>query len=177
MVLCYLVLGVDQFTPYDAHYFPESETILSRLSEPKNYSASAEPQGVTGLCAELPCTVGDELWRASDEEVGRRVLNALSQAGLPVSAPVQSVFVRRVPHVYPIYDLGFETRFQATDAYLHQFSGLIVLGRQGLFAHDNTHHTIEMAYRASTCLQSNLSWDTGQWARYREEFESHVVED
>jgi protoporphyrinogen oxidase len=46
MVFCYLVLETDQFSPYDAHYFPESNFIFSRLSEPKNYSAAREPFGV-----------------------------------------------------------------------------------------------------------------------------------
>ena len=38
MLLVYLQLDVDQFTPTDAHYFPESSIAITRLSEPKNYS-------------------------------------------------------------------------------------------------------------------------------------------
>jgi hypothetical protein len=44
MILIYLVLEQQQFTEYDAHYFPEPHIRISRLSEPKNYSASREPQ-------------------------------------------------------------------------------------------------------------------------------------
>ncbi len=46
MILIYLVLEQDQFTEYDAHYFPEASIPISRLSEPKNYSASTEPKGL-----------------------------------------------------------------------------------------------------------------------------------
>lgn len=177
MVLCYLVLATDQFTPYDAHYFPEAELLFSRLSEPKNYSASAEPVGLTGLCAEIPCSVGDAIWNTTENEICHTVIQELARAGLPIHVPVRASFVRRVPRVYPIYDSDYEARFRVVDEYLGQIPQLISLGRQGLFAHDNTHHTMEMAYRASVCLRSDLSWDAEQWARDRKEFEAHVVED
>lgn len=37
MILVYLVLETDQFTEYDAHYFPGADIRITRLSEPKNY--------------------------------------------------------------------------------------------------------------------------------------------
>ena len=55
MVLVYLTLDTDQFTEFDAHYFPEREIRITRLSEPKNYSLTERP-GRTVLCAELPCS-------------------------------------------------------------------------------------------------------------------------
>ncbi len=46
MLLVYLVLEREQFTAYDAHYFPEPHIRISRLSEPKNYSLTG-PRGRT----------------------------------------------------------------------------------------------------------------------------------
>src|SRR6185437_16107442 len=43
MLLVYLTLPVAQFTEFDAHYFPEQAVTITRLSEPKNYSALDEP--------------------------------------------------------------------------------------------------------------------------------------
>ena len=43
MVLVYLSLDTDQFTEFDAHYFPETPVRISRLSEPKNYSLTVAP--------------------------------------------------------------------------------------------------------------------------------------
>src|SRR5207248_1632785 len=37
MILIYLVLETDRFSEYDAHYFPDAEVGITRLSEPKNY--------------------------------------------------------------------------------------------------------------------------------------------
>ena len=177
MVLHYLILKTPQFTPYDAHYFPGEDVVFTRVSEPKNYSMAREPAQMTGLCSEIPCDVGDDLWRASDEEITERVIRDLARSGLPVKCPVQAGLVRRLSHVYPVYDLDFEKHFQKVDQYLDGLPGLVSLGRQALFAHDNTHHTIEMAYRASECLHPGLQWKAGLWQTYRKSFDAHVVED
>jgi protoporphyrinogen oxidase len=177
MVLVYLVLDVARFTPYDAHYFPEEEVLFSRVSEPKNYSMAGEPAGRTGLCVEVPCAVGDEIWSASEEEIHRRVVADLARVGLPVDGLVRTSFTRRLPHVYPVYDRPFQQHLTAVGDHLARIGGLVSLGRQGLFAHDNTHHTIEMAYRASECLRPDLSWDGERWEQHRQQFRSHVVED
>jgi len=73
MILIYLVLDQPQFTPFDAHYFPEADVALTRLSEPKNYSGRTEPANRTVLCGELPCTVDDALWRSSDADLATLV--------------------------------------------------------------------------------------------------------
>ena len=177
MVLLYLILDVERFTPYDAHYFPEQESVFSRVSEPKNYSMAAEPVGRTGLCVEVPCTVGDEIWSASDEEIRRRVVGDLARVGLPVDGLVRTSFARRLPNVYPVYDRAFAQHLATLSSHLAGIAGLVSLGRQGLFAHDNTHHTIEMAYRASECLGPDMTWNAAQWRLYQEQFRSHVVED
>jgi protoporphyrinogen oxidase len=177
MILFYLILNVERFTPYDAHYFPEQEVAFSRVSEPKNYSMASEPVECTGLCVEVPCTVGDEVWRAPDEEIHRRVVADLARVGLPVEGLIRTSFARRLPSVYPVYDRSFAQHLAMVSSYLAGITGLVSLGRQGLFAHDNTHHTIEMAYRASECLEPGLTWNAEKWQHYLEHFRSHVVED
>jgi hypothetical protein len=63
------------------------------------------------------------------------------------------------------------------DKWLGGIQGMLTLGRQGLFAHDNTHHTLAMAYAAVDCLSSKGVFDHARWAEHRKEFETHVVED
>ena len=55
--------------------------------------------------------------------------------------------------------------------------GLLTFGRQGLFAHDNTHHALYMAYSAAECLDEDGSFDNILWQEYRRDFEKHVVVD
>lgn len=177
MILIYLVLEQDQFTEYDAHYFPELSVPISRLSEPKNYSASAEPKGVTVLCAELPCDPGERWWGMSDEALGAELCRWLGEVGLPVTAKVRTTLTRRLSHAYPVYDKGFEKNFEAMDEWLKGVEGLLTFGRQGLFAHDNTHHALAMAHAAVDCLGRDGEFDAEKWADYRKVFETHVVED
>jgi protoporphyrinogen oxidase len=177
MILIYLTLEQDQFTEYDAHYFPEEEIPISRLSEPKNYSASAEPRGKTVLCAELPADPGSAEWEASDDELGKKLCAWLGDAGLPVRARVLRTTTRRLRQAYPVYVRGYEEDLAVADGWLAQIEGLLTFGRQGLFVHDNTHHALYMARAAAECLGSDGSFDKNKWTRYREIFETHVVED
>jgi protoporphyrinogen oxidase len=177
MILVYVVLQQPRFTEYDAHYFPETEIAFSRLSEPKNYSGGQGPANTTVLCAELPCSAEDRTWSMSDAELGNMVCEALHIAGVPVRAPVRSVVTRRLRQAYPIYRKGYEAHFQALDTWLGKRSGLLTFGRQGLFAHDNTHHALYMAYCAVACLDRQGGFDKRKWETFRSVFESHVVED
>jgi protoporphyrinogen oxidase len=177
MILVYLVLAQAQFTEYDAHYFPEEDIRISRLSEPKNYSGRETPENQTVLCAELPCALGSEIWNMDDEALVKLVCTALERAGLPVKAPVVQVTARRLPHAYPVYRQGFENHFHRLDDWVSGLKGILTFGRQGLFAHDNTHHALFMAYRAADCLLDDGEFDHIRWQDYRRIFETHVVED
>ncbi len=175
MILVYLTLDVDQFTEYDAHYFPAANIAITRLSEPKNYAVRTELRGTT-LCAELPCAADDERWRMSDAELGQLVAADLERAGVPLPRPPVGVQARRLRHAYPIYRHGYERHFEALDGWVEQLPGFLSYGRQGLFAHDNTHHALYMAYAAVDCLRDGR-FDENRWHDYRQIFATHVVED
>jgi protoporphyrinogen oxidase len=176
MLLVYLLLEVDRYTPFDAHYLPEPSTPISRVSEPKNYRSGGDPPGRTVLCAELPCTQTDELWRASNEALGLMVTEGLAAVGLPEAHPRQ-VVVRRIAHAYPIYHAGFSSAFTAVDGWVSAHPQLLVLGRQGLFAHVNTHHALAMAWAAADALRPDGTFDETAWAAARADFAEYVVED
>ena len=177
MVLVYLVLDVDRWTAFDAHYLPGPETPVTRVSEPKNYRDSPDdPVGRTVLCAELPCAVGDDLWTGGDEALGALVAEGLGRLGLPPVRPV-AVEVRRLPQAYPIYRLGWEESFAVLDGWAAAQRGLVTLGRQGLFAHDNTHHALAMAWAVADAVGDHAGFDEAAWSAARRRFAAHVVED
>ena len=177
MILIYLVLETDQFTEYDAHYFPETSIPISRMSEPKNYNSSTEPKATTILCAELPCDPDEKWWSMSDDELGAAFCEWLGQLGLPVTCKVKRTETRRLSHAYPVYDVGYQQKFDTVDQWLLGLDGLLVFGRQGLFAHDNTHHAFAMAYAAANSLDEAGHLDRTKWDAHREEFTHHTVED
>lgn len=177
MVLIYLVLEQEQWTEFDAHYFPESHIKLTRLSEPKNYSGCRNPYSRTVLCGELPCTVNDEIWNASNEDLCGLVCESLARCGLPIKGRVSQVVTKRLPFAYPIYSEGYEVPFRIQDEWANGLERVLTFGRQGLFAHDNTHHALAMAYGAVDCFSHSGGFDKAKWAAYRVEFAKHVVED
>jgi protoporphyrinogen oxidase len=177
MILLYLILETDRFTEYDAHYFPELSIPISRMSEPKNYNSATGPTGRTILCAELPCDPDETWWGMSDEDLGRHFCTWLGELGLPVTVPVVRCETRRIAHAYPVYDLDYQRHFETVDRWLLGLKGFLSFGRQGLFAHDNTHHAFAMAYAAAGVLRPDGGLDTEAWAHHRTEFESHRVED
>jgi len=176
MILVYLTLPIDQFTTTDAHYFPEAHIRMTRLSEPKNYFGASEPRGMTTLCAELPCRRGDDVWNLTDESLGKLVLKDMATAGLPVCQP-ERVFSRRLQQAYPIYTAGYERDLQSLESWVENIPNLLTYGRQGLFAHDNTHHALYMAYAAANCLEEDGRFNHDRWTQYRTVFATHVVED
>ncbi len=176
MVLIYTTLDAEQFTEFDAHYFPEAHLRISRMSEPKNYSLTSSP-GKTVLCAELPCAVGGAEWSMSDEQLLELFRGDITRAGLGPLPSVASVHVARIPQAYPLYTEGYRQAFDALDGWAGGLEGLVTFGRQGLFVHDNTHHTMAMAYALADCLQVSGALDRGAWGAARRSFESNVVED
>ena len=175
MILIYLQLQAPQFTEFNAHYFPEASLHITRLSEPKHYGLAESP--TTVLCAELPCQRDDSVWQQSDAQLAELVKQDLATAGIPIRVPVVACTTRRLPQAYPIYTRGFRQDFDRLDEWVAGHTDLTSLGRQGLFAHDNTHHTLAMAYAAEQCLAADGSFDWPRWSAFRQEFETHVVED
>jgi protoporphyrinogen oxidase len=176
MVLLYLVLDRAQWTEYDAHYFPGPEVLASRLSEPRNYRDNPDdPRDRTVLCAEIPCWVGDDVWRSADPDLATRLSRELVGAGLPPARPVE-VASRRLPHVYPVYRPGFADDLAALERWATT-AGVVTFGRQGLFTPDNTHHALAMGWAAADALRSDGTFDQARWRRARDGFMSFVVED
>lgn len=177
MVLVYLELEQSQFTEFDAHYFPGADIPFTRISEPKNYSDRDDPKDTTVLCAEVPCFRDDGVWSMSETEFGNVIKDGLASVGLPVTAEVRSVTLRRLPFAYPLYREGYEASFDPVDDWVNNLCGVLSFGRQGLYAHDNTHHAIYMALKAVESLNDDGSVNEQTWENAREEFSKHVVED
>ena len=77
--------------------------------------------------------------------------------------------VRRLPAAYPIYRTGYEQHFSRVDDWIDGLDRVLSFGRQGLYAHDNTHHALFMAQAAVECLGDG-DFDRDAWERYRRVF-------
>jgi len=177
MVLVYVVHEGGRWTSYDAHYIPGPESPVSRISEPANYREAADdPTRRSVICAEVPCTLGDEIWTASDEDLAWLVDLTLDRCELP-SVKRSEVVVRRWPTVYPVYERGFERHLTGLDSWVRTVPSLTTFGRLGLFVHDNTHHALVMARDAVAALDDRARFDYLGWDAALDRFAQHVVED
>lgn len=178
LLLAYLALDEDRYSDVDAHYVPDAGVAFGRLSEPKNYRAGPDPPGRTVLCAELPCTPGDAVWRLTAEEACHLVQDGMAALGLR-RPHVATTVVRRLPRVYPVLRVGEDGRQQSL-GWAHELAGVAVLGRQGLHVADNLHHVMDMGSSAAACLDDadgEQGWNALRWAHERSRFESFVVDD
>ena len=62
---------------------------------------------------------------------------------------------------------------QAVNEWLSRFTNLWLIGRQGLFLHNNTHHSLLMGYRAAQAIADG--GDRAAWVRALEEFATFRV--
>jgi len=65
---------------------------------------------------------------------------------------IEDFIIRRKENVCPIYDHNFVKNLKKLEDYLKTIDRTVSLGHQGLFVHDNTHHTIEMGVATADCL-------------------------
>ena len=176
MVLAYLVLDADRLSDFDAHYFPELATPVSRLSEPKNFRDGDDPAGVTVVCAELACWEGDDVWTASPERLADIVMGTLEPYGFRWPGLVGAE-VRRIPRCYPFYGGTYADDLTRVEAWTAGLPRVLTFGRQGLFTPDNTHHALHMGWEADAVVGADGTVDRAAWDRRRESFRGYVVED
>ncbi|MGI8413554.1 MAG: FAD-dependent oxidoreductase [Solirubrobacteraceae bacterium] len=144
IIFVYLRLAKPHVSPDSWLYLPESHLTVHRISEFKNFSPECAPPDKTMVCAEITCRIGDEHWRASDEELISIATSDLEQIGFIRSDEVLGAFVKRIPHAYPVYDLEYKQHLRPIVDFVHTLQNIDTGGRQGLFRYNNMDQSIEM---------------------------------
>ena len=101
---------------------------------------------------------------------------SLKRFGVIPLKDVDYWFTRRLRHAYPVYSLGYEEHLQTVLDWTDTIENLITLGRQGLFAHNNFHHSVMMAKAAAEHLLSGKPKAEG-WNQARKAFDNFKVID
>ncbi|MBI1747152.1 MAG: FAD-dependent oxidoreductase [Acidobacteria bacterium] len=119
---------------------------FNRISEYKQFSPDLVPQGRTGICLELTCDEGDELYTASDETIFRRLLTELEALQLLAAEDIEDYFIVREPNGYPIYEVGYKARLGKMFEHIRGRTGLFTAGRQGAFLYCNQDAAIKCGF-------------------------------
>jgi protoporphyrinogen oxidase len=162
IVFVYLKLAKSQVSPDNWVYLPDHDVTVHRISEFKNFSPDCAPPDKTMVCAEITCRVGDEHWRASDEELIQIATADLESIGLIESREVIGAFVRKLPYAYPVYDLEYKENLAPIMEFVHGLENIKTGGRQGLFRYNNMDQSIEMGRKMAATVVSER--DTGHEA-------------
>jgi protoporphyrinogen oxidase len=149
--MIFVMLKLDKPRVSDDHwiYFPDEEIIFNRVSEMRNFSPDAAPDGKTSLTLEITCDVGDEIWTMPEEELYRRAVDGVVASGLATREQILDHYFERLAHAYPSYDLEFEVKLGKLAYHLANFSNVIVAGRQAQFRYVNTDQALEMGMTAA----------------------------
>jgi protoporphyrinogen oxidase len=172
--MCYVALARPLVGNADTYYFPERRYPFNRIIEQKRFGDAMLPAERTVLGGDIACDPGEAVYQASDPELADLVLPALEEAGLVRREQVVEVFSRRLPAAYPLYDLEYEAPLARAQAWLSRLENLWLIGRQGLYLHNNTHHSLLMGYRAADAITSG---GRAGWPATLDEFAAFRVAD
>lgn len=140
---------------HETYYFPESDVIFGRVSEPAQYSPFLnQGEEKTALVIEIPCTFGDEIWNLEDEVIADRCIDDLCKLKILSSRPAEDseYFSRRIKNLYPIYELGWREKLDKALQRFNSIKNLYLAGRSALFLHCNVDHCMSMALKLARHL-------------------------
>jgi protoporphyrinogen oxidase len=123
--------------------------------------------------AEYFCYRSDELWRKSDEEMGRLAIEELDRIEIINKEDVLDFTVARMPRTYPAY-FGTYERFEEARRYLDGFENLFLVGRNGMHKYNNQDHSMLTAMTAVDNILAGRTdkeniWSINTEAEYHEE--------
>ncbi len=149
-----LLIDKEQVTSDTWLYVQEPGIGFARIHEPRNWSSAMSPPGKTSLCMEWFCSVGDEIWELSDDEiVERTVAHLADDLGFVDRDEVMEGIVLRARDAYPVYTLDYDRRVSTVKEYLSRYAARIsIAGRGGTFRYNNADHSIEMGILVARSL-------------------------
>jgi len=133
-------------------YFPEAEFIFNRAYEAKTFDPAMGPEDRSVLCVELTARPDEGIETEPDAALAAEVIAQLGRTGLFGADEVEEWVVYRLRYGYPLYALDYRERLARVFDGLKRISNLLTAGRQGLFNHNNTDHSMYMGLRAADAL-------------------------
>lgn len=165
----YLIVNKREVLDVPWVYFSDPDAIFNRLSDMSKFSRTLVSGGKTVLCLEISCRLDDEAWKSSDRQILDKIMPVLERYGLLRQKDVDGFFSEFVAHSYPLFFKGFEKIIEADLCAMEKISGLITIGRQGLYTYANIDDVMRMGIlSADFILRENAR------INYKEMFGSYL---
>jgi protoporphyrinogen oxidase len=152
LILMYLIIEQPRVLDCIEIFFADKDVIFKRIYEPKSLSSYMSPADKTSLCLEICCDENDNF---PEEELYKKTIENLCQAGIITPDKTRHYFSVRLPYAYPIYRIGFKEKVNKLLDYIRNIENLITIGRQGIFKyHAMTNETMSMALEIANLFEN-----------------------
>lgn len=142
--------------PYQWTYYGGAALSFMRSSIPSHFNPRNADSGVSGICLEVVCQEGDELWD-NPELLRRSIEHDLVKVGLiRQRSDVRSMHVEKITEVYPIYTLDYPGKLQRSIEGISQAKNVMLLGRTGTFWYNNMDHSIRQGLDLAKDYRSGI---------------------
>lgn len=134
---------------YQWVYFVDEDIPFNRLYNTIHFSGHSAPPGHYGLCVEVTCRQGEEVWR-NPSVFYPQVVDALQQVNfIDSKKDIVAIHHERLENAYPLYKANYRKELKEHLDKLHRIKNLIPAGRTGLFWYNNMDHSIENAFQVA----------------------------
>lgn len=152
MVFVLVIVGRKVISGDNWLYFPEPEFIFNRAYEAATFDPEMGSEDRSVLCVELTSRPGESPESDDDDAIIEETVRQLASTGLFKASEVEETHVVRLKYGYPLYSLDYHTRLDKIFDGLRCVGNLLTSGRQGLFNHNNTDHSIYMGLKSADAI-------------------------
>jgi protoporphyrinogen oxidase len=158
-------------------YIHSADVRVGRIQNFRNWSADMVAPGAgTTLGMEYFCSRGDDLWTMADADLVALARREIASLGLVAQADLSTNgHVIRELNAYPVYDAEYRRHVDALRAYLHGFSNLQTVGRNGMHRYNNQDHSMLAGHHAALRLLGRPELDPWEVNTERSYYEEQVL--
>jgi protoporphyrinogen oxidase len=134
---------------YQWVYFVDEDIVFNRLYNSVKFSAGSAPPGSYGLCVEVTCREGAEVWRDPSASY-QEIVEALRRVEfIDDRDEVIAIHHEKLEKAYPLYKTNYRKELKERLDNLLRIKNLTLAGRTGLFWYNNMDHSIENAFEVA----------------------------
>jgi protoporphyrinogen oxidase len=132
-------------TKFQWCYYGQNDTTINRISVPALFANHASPAGHTGICAEVTCMEGDEVWQNPEQLIDTVINDLISVRLVGNTKDIENVHIEKILNTYPVYEIDYPGKLEKVMKAVAPYRQLKLLGRTGTFWYNNMDHSIRMA--------------------------------